>query len=529
MSAVITAKRLASSLTVTFVDVVVPGAERPIAGMELIEPTSSVAVDPADLILAIGAHDVHESLELVERARECAGLVLRRPLAVSPQVLERCTDLGLPLLAVPEEVGWSAVIRLLRAALDRAISDGSPSGRTDHVYSDLFDIADTISAIVEAPVTVEDAQSRVLAYSTGQQDVDDARMSTIVGRQVPREVRDHFRALGVFRRLARSDEPFFVPTERPDVKPRFIIPVRAGGEWLGSVWAVVDEPVADTRTRELRAATEVIALYLLRLRAQSQLHRQVQLDQIRTVLRGGVSEPPGSLEPGPWRVAALAGPDDLEAVEARCELWLALTRRFGWRQPLVADLDGTVYAVLRAQGTDPGTWDWLSGIVRDESRSDAALRCAAGGPAQTLAELAESRIQATEIARLQVTELSGPVDSIETSWAAVVLARAVDSLGATSLVSPVVQLLEHDQRHGGSLVATLEAVLDHWGEPQRAARALAVHPNTIRYRMARLADCCSLDLHDPGQRLAVRLEIARVRADPKHLVRDAGDRGRPDH
>ena len=512
MGATITAGRLARLLTPAFVDVVVPGAERPVVGMELIEPATVVPVDPGELILAIGAHDVDEALELVERARESAGLVLRRPLATAPAVSERCTGLGLPLLAVPEGVGWSAVIRLLRAALDRASSDGSPSGPTDHVYSDLFDIADTVGAIIGAPVTVEDPQSRVLAYSTGQHGVDDARMSTIVGRQVPREVRDHFRSLGVFRRLARSDEPFFVPGESPDVMPRFIIPVRSGNEWLGSVWAVVDRPVAEARITELRAATEVIALYLLRLRAQSQLDRQVQLDQIRTVLRGGVAEQPGWLEDGPWRVVALGGPESLEAAEARCELWLALTRRFGWRHPLVADLDGTVHAVVRAHGSGPGTWDWLGGIVRDEARSESALRCAAGGLANAPADLAGSCAEAVEVARVQGAAAPDPVASIETSWPGVVLSRAIGGLAGTSLISPVVDLIEHDQQHGGSLVATLEAVLDHWGEPQRAARALAVHPNTVRYRLARIAECCEVDLQDPGQRLAVRLEIARVSA-----------------
>ena len=50
------------------------------------------------------------------------------------------------------------------------------------------------------------------------------------------------------------------------------------------------------------------------------------------------------------------------------------------------------------------------------------------------------------------------------------------------------------------------------GEPRRAAQALGVHPNTVRYRTARLAEWCDVDLDDPAQRLAVRLEIARFRS-----------------
>ena len=484
-----------------------PGDERVAGTVELAEPGHVPPLDPGDLVLGIGLHDEGEVLDLVDRARDTAGLVVRRPHAEADGVVARCSELGLPLLAVPDGVGWSALVRLLRAVLDQSARDGSPSA-SEHVYSDLFDVADTISAIDDAPVTIEDAQSRVLAYSTGQHDVDEARMSTIVGRQVPREVREHFRALGVFRRLARSDEPVYVPAGADGTKPRFIVPVSAGGEWLGSIWAVVDEPVDDTRSRDLRGAAEVVALHLLRLRAQGQLHRQVQLDQVRAALLGQLADRPDWLGDGPWRVVALGGPGDLADIGARCELWVLLGRRFGWRQPLVADLDATPYAIVRADGTEPGSWAWVAELVGDESRSGVGLGCAAGGPVATPADLAESRAQAAAVARVQGDRR---VVTLDDAWAEVVLGRAVHGLRESASVSPVVQLLREPQ--GGALVATLEAVIDHWGEPQRAAKALGVHPNTVRNRLARLTEISPLDLHDPRQRLAVRLEIARLRAD----------------
>ena len=80
----------------------------------------------------------------------------------------------------------------------------------------------------------------MLAYSSTQDVADPARVSTIVGRRVPDEVIAGLRGRGVFRRLARSDEPFFVPAGR-GLGARLVVPVRAGTEWLGSIWAVVDE------------------------------------------------------------------------------------------------------------------------------------------------------------------------------------------------------------------------------------------------------------------------------------------------
>jgi hypothetical protein len=508
---VITAAGLADALTSAFLELIRPGEDRPVRGLELIEPGDGIALEKGDLVFAVGPRDLDEVTRLVELARDASGLVMRHPWVDEIMVQDLCAGAGLPLLAVSPDATWSAVVGLVRSALDQTANTRSEAGSADHLYHDLFEMADTISAILGAPVTIEDATSRVLAYSTGQEGVDEARMSTIVGRQVPREMRDHFRSLGVFRRLATSDDPVFVPAGGEGVQARYVVPIRAGGEWLGSVWAVMEAPVPVARARELRAATEVLALYLLRMRAQGELHRQIQLDQIRTALRGDLTSRPGWLTPGPWRVATLSGPVADTPAEARCQLWQALARRRGWRLPLVADIDAHVYVLLREEGAVAGSWSWLRDLVREESARNPSVAVIAGGPVNSVAELKDSRAAADELGRLSAAALDRPVASIETSWATVVLARAVAGLAHLSLVSPIRGLLEDERENGGDLVATLGAVIDYWGEPRRAAHALGVHPNTVRYRMARLAERCPVDLTDPTQRLALRLEIARAR------------------
>ncbi|MDN4160816.1 PucR family transcriptional regulator [Nocardioides abyssi] len=513
-----TAAGLARAVAAGLVEVVAAGEERPVLALELAEPGTPLVA--GDLVLGIGVRDVAEAVTLAGSGPTAAGLLLRRPLAHAPEVAAACAAHGLALLALADGAAWSPVAGLLRTALEQAAATGPGDGRTDDVYGDLFEMADTISEVVAAPVTIEDATSRVLAYSRGQHDVDEARTATIVGRQVPRAVREHFRALGVFRRLARSDDPFFVPAGQDDVKPRYVVPVRAGGEWLGSVWAVVDAPVGEVQERELRAAARLIALHLLRLRAQSELHRQVQLDRVRQLLQGpgagpgvagvvsGVGGAPDGIAPGPWRVVALSGPAGLLDASARCELWTATALRHGWRRPVLADLDGVVHAVV-GEGTGPGTWSWLSDVVAREHRADPSVGAAAGATVTDLAGLARSRAQAAELAALPTRDR--PLATAEGSWAALVLARAVGGLGPP-VESPLLALVEHERVHGGHLVDTLEAVIDYWGEPQRAARSLDVHPNTVRYRLARIAETCPVDLDDPAQRLAARLVIAQVRA-----------------
>ena len=180
---------------------------------------------------------------------------------------------------------------------------------------------------------------------------------------------------------------------------------------------------------------------------------------------------------------------------------------------MLTDLDGEVYAVLDASGTGTGagSWAWLGEMVREEGKRDPTLGVAGGGCVETVAALVGSRALADELDRLGRDGVPAAVVSSETAWPEIVLARAVAGPGSAPLVSPVADLVAGTNASDSTL-STLEAVIDYWGEPQRAARALGVHANTVRYRMARLAETSSIDLGDPAQRLAIRLEIARVRA-----------------
>ena len=71
-------------------------------------------------------------------------------------------------------------------------------------------------------------------------------------------------------------------------------------------------------------------------------------------------------------------------------------------------------------------------------------------------------------------------------------------------------LRESDEQRGTDYLVTLAAWLDHAGEPSRAAKALHVHPNTLRYRLRRMAELAALHLDEPGVRLALRLQVAAL-------------------
>ncbi len=164
---------------------------------------------------------------------------------------------------------------------------------------------------------------------------------------MPGDVVAYFRSRGVFRKLARGSDPIFVPQGPDGTLPRLVIPVRAGGELLGSIWAVVEHPVPDERLRDLQGPASILALHLLRLRVQADVVRRVSADRLRAALRAPAPiDQDWGLPTGPWRVVALGGPSGAEEMVHNRARWESIARRHGWRQPLIADVGDVLFAVV---------------------------------------------------------------------------------------------------------------------------------------------------------------------------------------
>ncbi|MFH8381437.1 PucR family transcriptional regulator [Kitasatospora sp. NPDC018058] len=533
---------LVDSLGAGLLRVVVTGPDTRVHDVVLAVP-GEVTGQPGELLLGVGPTGPAAAVSLVRQAGAAgaAGVVLKAPLADDPEVVAAARQQGQTLIELQPHASWSHVVWLVRGVIDRACAP-QPAGPGGHdVHSDLFTLADAAAEIADAPVTVEDAQSRVLAYSGRQDGTDRARVSTIVGRRVPPELIAHFRARGLFRRLARSNEPVHVPAGPDGTLPRLAVPVRAGGEWLGAIWVVAATPVPPKRVQQLTDLASIVALHLLRLRAETGIARRVSDAQLRTVLRDGPGPGGPELPPPPWRVVALGTADRTEDVRRQLDLWESVVRRFGWHQPLLVDLDDVPFAVLtepprphRQTAADTGSMPWLRRVLGEVRTHDRGRYAAAGGLARCHAELPRSRAQAAELISLAAAgrAATGSPDGVvllEDAWDAVLIERARTALGpdACLLGGPLPDLRAHDEAHGTSFLPTLAAWLDHYGEPQDAARALRIHPNTLRYRLRRMAEVTTVDLSSPQVRLALRLLLGTLLDGPSPLTPPAGRCGPP--
>jgi hypothetical protein len=507
-------------------------AEKPCPiGDVVIAEHGKATLGAGDLVLGVAVGAARDAVDLIRHGgeRSVAAVLLKPPVAAQASVLNAARAASVSVVEVRSGTGWAQLVWLLRTVLDAAADESDDGGQSDADsggLGDLFRLADAVASVVDAPVTIEDANSRVLAYSARQDRTDPARVSTIMGRRVPDDVLARFRSRGVFRELSRGRTTIFVPAQRDGTLPRLIVPIRMGGELLGSMWAVVDGKVSDERAAAFADAGPVVALHLLRRRARVDAERRHLAERVRALLEGRGSSRVAAAELGladvPHRVVAIdaagtGAEDELGAEGLRLALWERITAGIGHR-PSVADLDGLLYAVVPDEPVpdEPGSADWAALRSALLSGSDGQL-VAAGAPVP-VAELPRSKAQAEEVlGLLRAGLVPGRVADHQEVWAVLALHRAAVAAGSAGAaeLGPLPLLRGHDERTGTDYLATLYEWLRHPGDPRAAGAALHVHPNTLRYRMRKITELLDetggVDLADPDVRLALLTQLVALR------------------
>lgn len=489
-------------------------------------------------VLGVGIHGSEALAALIIGLadRSVAAVVVRSPVEITREVREAADRSGVVVLGLARGATWTQLAALLRSLLaEDDVGDSHVDSLGGIPSGDLFAVANAIASLLDAPVTIEDRSSRVLAFSGRQEEADNARAQTIIGRRVPDRYTEQLTRRGVFRDLYRSDEPVVIDSIAfaDDMsRQRVAIGVRAGDEVLGSIWAAMDGPLTEERTVTLRDSAKLVALHLLRVRAGADVQRRLRTELLSTALEGGAgaSEALSRLNLAGQHVcvvAAVLTDSEHGGTEGADQALMAERERFtdalavhlSAMRPgsAVAQLGDTAYGILPDSNDPSGEHavrtmeDFLD---RVGGRMSAVI--AVGPPAQDLAGIARSRSSARRVLRaLLETGAEGrakPLSRVArlADVHALVLMRELKDLMVVrgdEFTGPVSRLLEHDREQKGHLVETLQAWFDHFGDVGKAAAGLFVHPNTFRYRLRRAVEIGAVDLDDPDERFAAMLQL----------------------
>lgn len=513
----------------TLIDLVAgnPGSVQAVRGVHVLDHLDPTPPPPGALLLAVATTSSADLLGLLASPRtEIAGLVVR-PELVDETLREAAAARGTVLLALSDGASWPHVVSLLGQHQSEPDFSAPPTALT----GELFDLANAICTLIDAPVTVEDRHNNVLAFSDRQDESDGARVAAILGRGPESFVFDGDRSAAETVRRARGVVYFESPTGEDGrrLHNRAAVAIRVDEEFLGAIWAVVDGPLSAEREQHLLGSSRLVAQRLLRLRSAADARLAVRSDLVEAALGGGPrgAAAVGQLGLGSLRlvVAAVAFDAPGEPVAGGQAL---LARRLAERQRIALLLDdhlgattpGAVAAVVNDQvyALVPGAGSVdLVATVEASCRAFLSRTVAAdplvvgiGRVVSSADELPRSRDDADRTVRVVREHPTAPrvARAEELDGDALLLeARSLVALRGHGPTPAYRRLRDYDEQRQASMLDTLRSWLDHHGDAVAAAEAGHVHQNTFRYRMRRIEEIAQCDLSDPTTRFELELQL----------------------
>lgn len=494
------------------------GLDMPVSSVALVDADDvrlGLAVGPgsADLFFLLGVSDAAAVDWLEQHAGQPAAIFVKEP---TPTAVARAVTLGAAVVAVDPQARWEHLYRLVNYAFEHHGDRTDPQRDSG---TDLFGLAQSIADRTRGMVCIEDADSRMLAYSASSDEADELRRLTILGRAGPPEHLEWIGQWGIFDALRSGAEVVRVD-ERPELglRPRLAVGVHLGPTdtrkpgFAGTIWLQQGSmPLADDTEDILRGGAVLAARIMSRLAAAPTQHaaRVQQLlglagdgsDDVGTLARelGIPADGRGALVG--FRALGAAVPSDV----------IALSASAFRADSQVASTTDRVYVLLPKIGAAAAVTSWARGVVAALRRElGLDVRAVTGAPLAGLAAAAAVRAEVDRVFDSAERHPSaiGQVVSLDEARTTVLLDEIVSQVAAEPrLVDPRVRELCSQEP---VLADTLSAYLDGFGDIATIARQLHVHPNTVRYRIRRIETLLATSLDDADERLVLALGLRAV-------------------
>ncbi|MHA3703146.1 PucR family transcriptional regulator [Jatrophihabitans sp. YIM 134969] len=515
------------------------GADQVFDHVEIFDSHNTIPAPPRGLVLGVGirgATEIENVLERMLRSRATV-LVVREPVELDVASRQRLDDSGVTLLSLVRGAPWLHVANLLQpptlAGEDRWTVMGAAEAEVD-----LFALSNQLSSLLDAPVTIEDLQSRILAFSADQGRGDAARQASVLGQQVPGDHQARLTELGIFARIYASARPVQVAPYTADVLPRVAVRVAIGDEILGSIWIISDTAPTPLQEQAITDTATTAAIAMTRNRVGADAVSRMRSATVAALLEGGqaageaASRLRSSVRPvRGGHVVAVGLPRDATARPARLSAAnldhvassLTLLLRSELPDTVGAVFGDTIYTVVLTHGggddVTPQIRRLVDAFVNRLGADWSQIAVAIGSPVDRISDLHRSResadrtlraLHARPRTRRTGHEVASPADVYTES----LLLRLSDLVDADmdARDDPLAVLTAYDLEHGASLVATLRTWLDQFGDVASTADHLHVHKNTLRYRLSRIEELLDDDLKDANTRFELMLRL-RLGAD----------------
>lgn len=377
--------------------------------------------------------------------------------------------------------------------------------------SDIFSFCNRLAWQVGGPILIHDASWGVVAHSTLNQPIDTHREASILQRAVPDGDAEAHVITEATAHILAGDDVFFIDAIPGVQDSRVVAVVRVLGVPVGTIWAAASAGPLHPDVEEFMAAAAKQASLLFEV--QEDLRRR-QRDRFVSLLLAGshdehlLAQYLGVAPNTPIRVVAVHYGDDAD-LQHQVEQVLPTLLAAIPADSLTMHGEERVYIAFYGQDAHMSSRKF----AEDMARADERLLIGGGRVGRRLGHAVHSRRDADSVIAYLRRTPGVQLGSTRLLRSKLALMRVAESLAAMHepFDGPLQLLSGLEEADRTEAIAVLNAYFASNGNISEAARQIHVHPNTFRYRLAKISDILTVDLEDREDRLMVELDLLRVR------------------
>ncbi|MBT2572184.1 PucR family transcriptional regulator [Planococcus sp. ISL-110] len=400
-------------------------------------------------------------------------------------------------------------------------------------FFDLKDLVDSIHENFLCPVTIEDTNHRLHAYSSHEDDTDSARIGTIISQRVPEKVINRLWKVGVIPKLMKSDSALRIPhIEDIGLRDRVAIAIRKNNEILGYIWVVEGQKKLDDVQLELLkdaalAATPLMAK-LQKNRKRKEENYQDFLWQLLTGQYKTLEEIQGKFHdlnlkmPDRFTVLAFRFEQDItRKVEEQISYLITTSQKITNHFLVVMDEELILIASPHnSQPDDKAFDDFISFFISEMANrfSIQGVKGSAGTNYSVFDKAETSYQEALKVLKMKEyfpEELEGVYHFRQLG-----AYRYLDLIQKEQRVRryehpAIAKLEDYDSLHKSNLLKTLEVFIQQDSNMNNAAKKLFVHTNTLHYRIKRISEIGGISLSNVHEKIGIFLDLKARKIDEK--------------
>lgn len=388
-----------------------------------------------------------------------------------------------------------------------------------HEYESIEILADRISDELHCPITIEDANHQIIAYSRHEGEIDPVRIATIMRRRVPEHVINSLWKTGAIPQLFETEEPVLIPAiNQVALGERVAISVRKQKKVIGFIWAQPHAHFSDEQLLILKEAAKAVENQLLqhekRKRAAEESHQEFFWKLLTGHFTGRNEVDQANKNYGlPLSGELMAVIFDFgRTIDRTLERQIDyLVETLQQVFSIAKTYDGE-QLILLIRFTEKSSTDTVDCYIQDfKAKASERLHIQPAGAAGSIVRNPLD-VQASYKEALYVLRMKAVFSALS-------LPHCYEKLGIFQSMDEfrfvrqgkrnrmIEELQEYDRTHQANMVETLYTFLARDGNMNEAARVLHVHPNTLAYRLKRMAEITSLDLKDMNAKTLLYIDL----------------------